>query len=143
MRLGIVGHAAEKFTPETEDLAKTAIIKAISRHGATCVVSGRSPMGGVDVWAEQIAQAYGIDTDIYPPTHNSWGAVGGFKDRNLKIARNSDLVLCIVVKELPPDFKGMRFNGGCYHCKKSNPEHVKSGGCWTAWRARAREWVII
>lgn len=142
MRLGIVGHAQEKFTPETELLARAVIRVAIKSHGATTIISGRSPMGGVDIYAEQIAAELGLPTDIKEPRQNSWHGEYGFKARNLDIAKQSDKVLVVVVRTLPPGFKGMSFDG-CYHCGSRNPEHVKSGGCWTAWRARSREWVIL
>lgn len=142
MKLGIVGHAEDKFTSGTERRARAAIREAINDFGATVIVSGRSPLGGVDVWAEEEAAALNLHTEIFPPTVMEWEARGGFKERNLKIAEASDLVLCIVVRELPPMYEGMTFPL-CYHCKGRNPEHVKSGGCWTAWKAKARAWVII
>ena len=143
MKLGVVGHAAEKFTPRTEALARAAIRAACYQHGADTVVSGHSPMGGVDIWAEEVAAELGLATIIHAPKVNRWDAPGGFKDRNLAIARDSDLVLVVVVRELPPGFSGMKFSRGCYHCKGRNPEHVKSGGCWTAWKCAAHEWRVI
>ena len=142
MNLGIVGHAADKFDTRTRLLACDAIMGLIAVKEATCVVSGRSPMGGVDVWAEALALYMGVETLIHPPTVNRWDAPGGFRDRNLAIARDSDLVVVVVVRHLPEGYTGRRFDG-CYHCKGRVPEHVKSGGCWTAWKAKAREWVIL
>lgn len=141
-RLGIVGHAADKFTPETEAAAKRIIREEARAFGATHIVSGRCPLGGVDIWAEEAATDLGLIPIIYPPKVNSWSAPGGYKARNLLIARDSDCVLVIVVAALPEGYKGMRFNG-CYHCGKRNPPHVKSGGCWTAWKAKERKWRII
>lgn len=141
-RLGIVGHAKEKFTEITESIARQSIRDLIFKHNATVVVSGHSPMGGVDIWAEEAALDLGIPMDIRTPLQNKWDAEYGFKQRNLDIAKSSDLVAVIVVKELPEGFKGMRFSG-CYHCGSRNPVHVKSGGCWTAWKCPKREWVII
>lgn len=145
MNLGIVGHAQEKFTPETEALAREAIVQATLDFGASQIVSGHSPMGGVDWYAEAIAAELRLPTIIHEPTINQWASAKGkigFRERNLAIARDSDLVLVVVVKTLPPDFKGMRFSG-CYHCGTRNPDHVKSGGCWTAWKCKAHEWRII
>ena len=142
MRLGIVGHAQEKFTPKTEAQAREAIWLSIQAYDPTHVVSGHSPMGGVDLYAEEQAEKMGIPTLIYAPTSHRWDGPGGFKERNLRIAADSDVVLVVVVRDLPPEFAGMRFNG-CYHCGDRNPPHVKSGGCWTAWRARSQEWSII
>lgn len=145
MIAGIVGHAAEKFTPETEAKAR-AIIRLILAD-STGVSSGRSPMGGIDVWAEEEATALGIPKDrhfIFPPQRHRWDAPGGFKDRNLAIAKTSDIVHVIVVRALPPGYHGRRFRL-CYHC--GTTDHIKSGGCWTAHRAKAMgkraEWHTI
>jgi hypothetical protein len=140
--LGIVGHEAAKFTAETESRARAAIFAAIRRHGATRIVSGHCHLGGVDIWAEEIAAALRLPTTIYAPEVLRWGEPRGFRARNLRIARGSDLVACVVVRELPPGYTGMRF-AGCYHCGARNPEHVKSGGCWTAWQCGGREWIIL
>lgn len=143
MNLGIVGHAQEKFTSETETKARAAIHGLIRKHGATCVVSGRSPMGGVDIYAEEIAHELGLATTIHAPTRNQWSGLGGFQRRNELIAETSDIVAVIVVREFPPSFTGKKFPY-CYHCKDRNPPHVKSGGCWTAWRCKGgSEWVIL
>lgn len=140
--LGIVGHAQEKFTPETEALARAAIREEIAAFGPGAIVSGRSPMGGVDIYAEEIAMELGLPTIIHAPKVKRWDGEGGYKERNLAIARDSDLVLVVVVAQLPPRFGGMRF-AGCYHCRDRNPRHIKSGGCWTAWKAQERKWRII
>jgi hypothetical protein len=140
--LGIIGHAAEKFDKRTEKLAREEICKAIQEYRPLFIVSGRSPMGGVDVWAEEIAAGLGIRTKIYAPDENTWSGLGGFKERNLTIARASDLVLVIVVEKYPKNYRGMKFTG-CYHCKGRNPSHIKSGACWTAWKSSVGQWRII
>lgn len=142
MILGIVGHELQKFTPETEALARAAIDEAILRHRPEKLCSGHSPLGGVDWWAEDAAAKHGIPIIVHAPRVYQWGAPGGYKERNLLIARDSDVVLCVVVKELPESFKGKRWPF-CYHCRKRNPAHAKSGGCWTAWQCEGREWAII
>jgi len=142
MKLGIVGHAAGKFTPATQIIAKDAIRVLVDSLTPTLIVSGRSPMGGVDLWAEDAAAEFKIPTLIHEPKVWSWGAPGGFKERNLAIARDSDLVLCVVVEKLPPDFAGF-VTKGCYHCGDRNPPHVKSGGCWTTWKAPRKAWAIV
>lgn len=160
MNLGVVGHAAEKWGRATALAAREEIRDAIKLHGADALVSGRSPMGGVDVWAEEIAAELGLAMHVHLPRRATWegdslpagepetdGRVtivrhAGFKARNLAIAQDSDLVLVVVVRELPRGFAGMKFDD-CYHCKGRNPRHAKSGGCWTAWKCAAREWRII
>lgn len=48
-KLGIVGHAQDKFTPETEERAKQEIRGAMFFYDATCIVSGGCHLGGVDI----------------------------------------------------------------------------------------------
>ena len=128
MKVGIVGHAADKLTPATEAKARELIRRLLS--GATVMVSGHCHLGGIDIWAEEEARALGIALDIKPPKRLSWS--GGYKERNLEIVAAADCVHCIVVDKLPPGYTGMRFEY-CYHCKTDS--HVKSGGCWTALQA--------
>lgn len=140
--LGIVGHAKEKFTPKTETRAKAIIDEVICQYKPRVLVSGRSPMGGVDIWTEEAAVRHGKAMDACVPRQKSWEGEYGFKARNLDIARKSGLVVCIVVADFPPGFKGKAFPF-CYHCKDRIPTHVKSGGCWTAWKAKRAIWKII
>lgn len=136
MIVGIVGHEAKKFTSETEARAREVIRALVA--ASTGVSSGRSPLGGIDVWAEEEADRQGVPKYIYPPARETWS--NGYRERNLMIAWKSDIVYCLVVKEYPPDYDGMRFSF-CYHCHAR--DHIKSGGCWTAWRARQRKWILI
>lgn len=147
MKLGIVGHGSGKFTKATEIVARGIIAEEIRRHGALWVVSGRSPLGGIDIWAEEVGRQCGVPAEVFPPTldergRGRWEGPGGFKERNLKIAEASDVVLCIVVADYPPNYRWQKVKG-CYHCRDRNPPHVKSGGCWTAWQAQQRLWRII
>jgi len=152
MRIGIVGHAADKFTTQGKANARAAILEIILDYKLIClvnntelvVVSGHCPIGGVDIWAEQLARECGIETDIKAPKEHSWSGKYGYKARNLDIARDSDKIYVLLADSFPPDFKGKKFTY-CYHCKTDN--HIKSGGCWTAHQAirlgRVAEWVII
>ena len=136
--LGIVGHEAAKFTPEQIPLVKFEIEMAIVGDNPEAVCSGECHLGGVDIWAREVAEKMGVPFIPYPPATRNWT---GYRARNLQIAA-ADKVICVVVKALPAGYKGMRFSG-CYHCGARNPPHVKSGGCWTAWKCREREWRII
>jgi hypothetical protein len=136
MKLGIVGSEAAKFTQDTERAARMALRSMIKQCGANLVISGHSPLGGIDWWAIEEANALGVPTREYEPRVMAWAAPGGFRTRNLKIALDSDIVACITLKELPPGYTGMRFPEGCYHCKTPPEDHVKSGGCWTLKQAR-------
>ena len=96
--------------------------------------------GWIDIWAEEIADEMGIEKFIYKPDVFSWsGRIisgiwhDGFKDRNLKIVLKSDVVYNISLSEYPSEFDGMKFTH-CYHCNIN--DHVKSGGCWTAKKAK-------
>jgi len=126
MIIGIVGSEAAKFTSETEQKAKDTIRSILSVPGVTGVSSGHSPLGGIDIWTEEIGAELGLPLHIFPPKDFSWAS--GYKPRNIQIARKSDVLHCITVKQLPADYKGMRFPF-CYHCGTN--DHVKSGGCWT------------
>jgi hypothetical protein len=142
MVIGIVGSESIKFTPETEAAAKKIIRDLLTRPGVTGVSSGACHLGGIDAWAEEIGKELGLDLFIYPPKTQSWET--GYKPRNLQIVKASDEVYCITVKELPLNYKGMRFDY-CYHCKTR--DHVKSGGCWTAKQAQKKgkfaTWYVV
>lgn len=129
MRVGIIGAEAAKFTPETEARAKALIRRMLS--GADALVSGGCHLGGIDIWAEEEADRLGIPKIVHLPARQTWS--GGYKERNLLIARDSDVLQNIVVGSYPASYTGMRFDL-CYHCKKD--DHVKSGGCWTMLHAK-------
>lgn len=120
-------------------------------YPANLVISGRSPVGGVDIWAEEIAEIIGRSFQAFEPRQQKWDAEYGYKQRNIDIARNSDIVHVIVADTYPETYVGRRF-GACYHCLKhypyeAPPGHVKSGGCWTGYKAiefgNQAEWHII
>lgn len=137
MIVGIVGAEAKKFTPSGERQARHWIRQLCER--ADLVVSGHSPLGGIDWWAIEEAKALGVPTHEYPAVVHNWtsiAGVDGFKARNLKIARRSDLVVSIVVQQLPEGYNGMEVANGCYHCHTPPEHHIKSGGCWTMHQAK-------
>lgn len=148
MKLGIVGCKAARFTDATEAMARKYIEDAIVAHRATTVVSSHCHLGGVDIWAEDAAREFGLELITHEPTQLTWQGKGGFRDRNLRIARESDHVLCVTVDWCPQNAHRM-YNGpkGCYHCNKPSrggvPPHVPSGGCWTAWAAAWRSWAVV
>lgn len=133
LRIGIVGHGQDKFTSFGHAGAILKIIELVKE--ADIVVSGHSPMGGVDIWAEDIATLLEKPKEIYAPEVQQWDPPGryGYKARNLDIA-GADIVYCIVVDRYPPGYQGRRFKL-CYHC--GTDDHVKSGGCWTMKQAKA------
>lgn len=136
--VGIVGHEAAKFTAEGEAGARALIRDLLRPENAVCV-SGRSPLGGIDVWAEEEAAFLGRPTKIFPPSSNNW--LHGFKPRNLQIAETSDHVHVLLADSFPATYRGRRFPY-CYHCGTS--DHIKSGACYTALRCRGGgTWHII
>lgn len=100
------------------------------------VVSGGCHLGGIDIMAKELCEGHNVPFKEFLPKAQRWS--GGYKERNLEIARASDVVFCITASEYPPTYKGMRFPY-CYHCRKAahSYSHVKSGGCWTVHQARA------
>jgi len=133
LRIGIVGNGTDKFTEMGAKRAQKRIRQILQEHPGATVVSGHSPVGGIDIWAEEIAEELGHPTDIKAPRQNKWDAEYGYKKRNLDIAE-SDIVHVIVADEYPFEYKGRRFKI-CYHCKDTRDYHVKSGGCWTGNKA--------
>jgi len=143
MRVGIVGHGQDKFSLHAEYSARMIIVGLV--RYADVVISGHSPVGGIDIWAEEEAELQGVPTAIKTPEIHQWNPNGyGYKARNLDIARESDVVHVLVVDSYPPEYEGRRFPL-CYHCQTT--EHIKSGGCWTGHQAikagnRAQWWTI-
>jgi len=135
-KIGIVGHAKDKFTSKTEAKARR-IIQSLLSEG-DIVVSGGCHLGGIDIWAEEEADKLGLEKEIYLPATQKWE--GGYKQRNLQIANESDIVHVIVVETYPQEYKGRRFEY-CYHCDAT--DHIKSGGCWTGKRAKKAVWHVI
>jgi hypothetical protein len=131
--VGVVGHEASKFTRSGEAQARQ-IIRVLLSDPLAILVSGGCHLGGIDIWAEEIADELGRLKQIYLPKVLSWE--GGFKQRNKLIAENSDELHCLAVVRLASSYRGMRFSS-CYHCGSS--DHVKGGGCWTMKHARKLE----
>jgi hypothetical protein len=125
--VGIVGNGADKFS-ECGKARVIEIITALLSRKDVVLVSGHSPMGGVDIWAEEVANQLGVQPVLFVPTVHAWGAKGGYKERNIAIAETSDELHVIVADAYPEGYSGMRFDA-CYHCLAS--DHIKSGGCWT------------
>lgn len=130
--VAIIGHGSDKFTPAGESAARE-VIRALLVD-ADSVVSGHSPVGGIDIWAEEEAIALGIALDLKVPTHNAWDPLGGygFKARNLDIAACGTEAHVILADSYPTGYNARRFPF-CYHCARARSEliHPKSGGCWT------------
>jgi hypothetical protein len=149
MKVGLVGNGTDKFTPTGQQRARELIRELLV--GASAMVSGHSPVGGIDIWSEEEAVELGIPLDLKIPEINQWDPVGGYgyKARNLDIARDSDVLHVILADEYPPEYRGRRF-ALCYHHRGGEglpvvtpTNHVKSGGCWTGKHAANAQWHIV
>jgi len=112
IKIGIVGAGEKEWTDEQKFLVKEKIRKIIGEHlkdGIT-LVSGHCHSGGVDIWAEEVADELGIKKEIYPAQVKRWSNIGCFKgyhSRNIQIAENCDVLYDI------------------------EPKSKRSGGTWT------------
>jgi hypothetical protein len=159
--VGIIGSSADKFTESGKKLA-LSVIDTILRdermHSSfleqpIILISGHSPMGGVDIWSEEVADKLKIRKNIQTPEINQWDSVNsdkyaldatghnkcnkeckhqayigshhliGFKERNLNIAILSDELYIIVADKYPLDYKGKKFKE-CYHCAKVGRDSI-------------------
>ena len=112
------------------------------------LVSGHCPKGGVDIWAEEIADTLSIKKEIFKPEVNQWNdkevsvagynhyqgrdieteaeyTLMGYKSRNIKIAETCDVLYCIV------PFNDKIQHTCMQHKIMEYPYHPQNGGCWT------------
>lgn len=150
MNVGIVGNGSDKFTAQGEEQARWLIRDILKRREATAMVSGHSPVGGIDIWAEEEAKALGIPLDLKIPEIHQWDPPGGYgyKARNIDIARSSDVVHVILADVYPEEYTGRRWEFCYHHRGQQDPvvdanNHVKSGGCWTGRKAEFAVWHIV
>ncbi len=137
IKIAIVGSEGKYWTPET----RTKAVKEIEYilhylsmptdisgnkiefdSDEVILVSGGCPKGGVDIWAEIVADVLGILKEIHYPEVNQWEdeirvGVGdivwdyeekikkGYKSRNIEIAESCDILYCI-------NPKGRDWSGG-------------------------------
>jgi len=107
MRIAIVGSEEKYWTPETREEACREIKKILTDDTYydfnpadpgdvtyPTLISGGCPNGGVDIWAEIIADFIGLDKKIYYPENDRWEP-NGYKERNDKIAHDCDVLFCI------------------------------------------------
>ena len=110
MKVAIVGADGRYWRPEDVPFVKALIRYILKAMDADVLISGRCPLGGVDVWAEEVADEMGLEKLIFPPEGRGWRY---YHERNLKIARECDVIFDIE----PEDRRG------------------NSGGAWTARQA--------
>lgn len=101
MKLAIVGSSklTEEQTEKAKKIISASLMQLMSSQDELIVVSGRSPKGGVDILAEDIAvNTFYLDTVIFEPELHQWADENGkegYKSRNMKIAKECDVLLCI------------------------------------------------
>lgn len=155
--VGIVGAEAAKFSAAAEEGAR-GIIKMLLEPPGRVLVSGGCHLGGIDIWAEEEYaalpdRAARPDPIIHLPATREWST--GYGPRNERIAQTCHEIHNIVVDRYVEGFRGRTFPI-CYHCARrfrEHPEygqastHVKSGGCWTAYRAeqlgKQATWYVV
>jgi len=174
MKIAIVGAEEDKWKLEQKEQAKNIVETLLAKHAfretikelpysstsmeidwsKIVLVSGGCPEGGVDIWAEEIADKLGISKEIYKPEVNQWD------DEVHKIPFNKD-----EVEKHNIDISGLKFDGyyyyqvykrkgyksrniqiaeacdvlycivphvplaKCKHCGEKG--HPSNGGCWT------------
>ena len=104
--VGIVGSRAKFWTHMKRGLVLKLIRNALKKemnvvyggHGESysdprsiTLVSGGCPFGGVDEWAEIIAQLLDVPMAIYKPKENNRAS---YFERNMQIAKRSDVLYC-------------------------------------------------
>ena len=121
MKIAIVG-SEDKYWSHTQKAKAVLKIKElldnISLHVGTInmvMVSGGCPKGGVDIWAEVIADSEDIKKEIHYPEVNQWNdavwvvdegddkftnyRLQGYNSRNQNIAMSCDVLYCIDPKD--------------------------------------------
>lgn len=90
------------------------------------VCSGGCRYGGVDIWAEVIADTLGYPKHIFEPTGDGWNY---YRRRNIKIAEDVDILYCFEPEW--EEYMGYekRYSAGDKFCRRS-------GGIWTMDHAR-------
>lgn len=116
-KLAIVG--SSRAPDSAYDFVKDTIKRFIPLTAQVQIVSGGA--SGIDSLAERVAKELNLPIRIFKPKINDWLAVGGFRDRNIEIAKYADMII-----SMPLEFNGKE----CYHCHTKS--HDKTAGCWTA-----------
>lgn len=96
MKIGIIGSQLADLTT-TQQHTATIIIRSLlfcyALNSHPLLVSGGCD--GIDTFAEAEAEHLGIVTKIFRPLKRKWEGPGGFKERNIKIVEESDVIVAI------------------------------------------------
>lgn len=126
MKIGIVGSSKADIKQST--ILIMALINKYPKD--TEFVSGGAK--GIDEAVEEACYVLSRQLTIFKPKINKWE--GGYKERNLKIARYCDEVICIALATI--DKKNF-----CYHC--NSDKHDRTGGCYTARLCKKFRMVVM
>lgn len=151
MKIAIVGARESKWTKSQKKKVKDEIEQILFRYGGRVsykvgfefghltFISGHCPKGGVDIWAEEIADELEISKIIFKPEINYWEdfpstsgshkLLKGFRTRNMEIAKECDILYCLVPKRLVGKPIFLNKDLTCIHCNLNG--HPTNGGCWT------------
>lgn len=111
MKIAIVGSEEAFWSPAW----RTRVVKRIrdilrpfelvnsTDHASITLVSGACPKGGVDIWAEIVADTLDVPKKIYPPTKPTWYY---YRKRNIQIAEDCDVLYCF-----DPKWRGSKTGG--------------------------------
>lgn len=120
MKIAIVGTSHALTENEERDIQQLIanILNDYDRDSDEIISGGAK---GVDIMAIELASSRGFIFHTILPESEKWE--GGYKERNLKIAKMCDALYCI---SIPERSKKER----CYH-HTPPAKHQKTAGCWT------------
>lgn len=72
--------------------------ESVKDRRSITLISGACPWGGVDIWAEIIADLYDIPKIIFTPKEKNWKH---YSERNLKIAEECNVLYCFQPEQKP------------------------------------------
>jgi len=124
-KVAIIGSEEKYFTSSQRTDAVKEIYRILTDKPYdwglinTIFISGGCPRGGIDIWAEIVADVLGIKKQIFYPEVNQWEdqyvyvnnnksvqtKLIGYESRNIQIAEACDVLYCI-------DPKGRKWSGG-------------------------------
>ena len=117
VKVAIVGSSESHWAPNQKVKAILYIHDLLEEMSSSwlykkvTLVSGGSPKGGIDIYAEMVADELGLEKEIYYPEVNQWEdktlytisilpyepvkILKGYKSRNIQIAEACDVLYCI------------------------------------------------
>jgi len=115
MKIAIVG--SSRLTIEERDEVIHQVGLIVDKHPNSEFITGDAE--GVDK-VVRVMLSPEFNLTVEKANNKRWDN-DGFKERNIKIAQEADIVYSIATKKI----KDKR----CYHCDEQN--HDRTGGCWT------------